>query len=160
MFQIYGIAVIFYFQLWENSENGKKTKRLNKDEIKKQLIESIIINNPIEIDNLNELAEKEEKLEDAPNTIKQYESLRTKRKGIISVPYYRGKLFKCSKEKEKIIQMVSKWKIHKSTVISKINIFKLIQKHPKLIKSSVTTFLKNYLTDIKQICEENSSEFE
>ena len=118
------------------------------------------MNNPIEIDNLNELAEKEEKLEDAPNTIKQYESLRTKRKGIISVAYYRGKLFKCSKEKEKIIQMVSKWKIHKSTVISKINIFKLIQKHPKLIKSSVTTFLKNYLTDIKQICEENSSEFE
>ena len=35
-----------------------------------------------------------------------------------------------------------------------------MQKHPKLIKSSVTTFLKNYLTDIKQICEENSSEFE
>ena len=52
------MAVIFYFQVRGNSEKSKKTKRLNKDEIKKQLIESIIINNAIKIDNLNELAEK------------------------------------------------------------------------------------------------------
>ena len=52
------MAVIFYVQLRGNSEKSKKTKRLNKDEIKKQLIESIIINNAIKIDNLNELAEK------------------------------------------------------------------------------------------------------
>ena len=40
-----------------------------------------------------------------------------------------------------------------------MNIFKLIEKHAKLMKSSVTlTFLKNYLNDIKKICEENSSE--
>ena len=127
------MAVIFYVQLRGNSEKSKKTKRLNKDEIKKQLIESIIINNAIEIDNLNELAEK------VANIIKQYEEiLRTKRKGIISVAYYQGKLFKRLKEKEKFIQMVSNLKIHKSTIIFKISILKLIQKHPKLMKSSVT----------------------
>ena len=127
------MAVIFYVQLRGNSEKSKKTKRLNKDEIKKQLIESIIINNAIEIDNLNELAEK------VANIIKQYEEiLRTKRKGIISVAYYQGKLFKRLKEKEKFIQMVSNLKIHKRTIIFKISILKLIQKHPKLMKSSVT----------------------
>ena len=108
-------------------ENSKKTKRLNKDEIKKQLIDSIIINNAIEIDNLNELAEKVQRPEDAANIIKQYEEiLRTKRIGIIFVAYYQGKLFELFKEKEKFIQMVSQWKIDKSTIIFQISIFKLI----------------------------------
>ena len=45
--------------------------------------------------------------------------------------------------------------------IFKINLFKLIEKHSKSLKSLVTlTFLKNYLKDIKQICKENSGEFE
>ena len=105
-------------------ENSKKTKRLNKDEIKKQLID---INNAMEIDNLNELAEKVERPEDAANIIKQYEEiLRTKRIDIIFVAYYQGKFFELFKEKEKFIQMVSQWKIDKSAIIFQINIFKLI----------------------------------
>ena len=73
--------------------------------------------------------------------------------------YYQGKLFKRFKEKEKFILMVSKRKIHENIITFKMNIFKLIEKHAKLMKSSVTlTFLKNYLNDIKKICEENSSE--
>ena len=123
----------------------------------------MIINNAIEIDNLNKLAEKVEKPEDAANIIiKQYEeNLQTKRKGIIAGADHQGKLFKRFKEKEKFMQMVSNLKTHKSTLIFKINIFKLIEKHLKLMKSSVTlTFLKNYLKYIKKICKENSSEFE
>ena len=59
------------------------------------------------------------------------------------------------------MQMVSKLKIRKSTSIFKINVFKLIGKHPKLMKSSESlTFLKNYLKGIKKICKEKSSEFE
>ena len=43
----------------------------------------------METEDLNELAEKLEKPEDAADIIKQYkEILRTKRKGIISVAYY------------------------------------------------------------------------
>ena len=91
----------------------KKTKHLNKDEIKKHSIESITINNVIEIDDLNELAEKVEKPEDAANMIKQYEEiLRTKRKGIISVAYHQGKVFSRFREKEKF---VSKSGVHKNT---------------------------------------------
>ena len=148
--------------MWGNSENRKKTKRLNKDGIKKQLIEPITINNTVEIDDLNKLAEKVEKPEEAADIIKQYEEiLRTKRKDTIPVVYHQGKVFKRFKEKERFMQMVSKLKIHKSTIIFKINFFRLIEKYPKLMKSSVTlTFMKNYFKDIKQICEENSSEFE
>ena len=80
---------------------------------------------------------------------------------MIVVAFYQGKIFKHSKEKEKFQQMVGKLKIHKNTIVFKINVFKLIEKYPKLMKSSVTlTFLKNYFKDIKQICKENSSEFE
>ena len=57
--------------------------------------------------------------------------------------------------------MVEELNIYKSTIIFKINVFKLINKYQKLKKSSVTlTFLKNYLQDIKKVCEDNPSDFE
>ena len=37
------------------------------------------------------------------------------------------------------MQIVGKLKIHKSTLVFKITVVKLIEKHPKLMKSSVTT---------------------
>ena len=103
-----------------------------------------------------------EKPEEAADIIKEYEQiLRIKRKGIIVVAFHQGKVFKCLKKKEKIIEIVGKLKKHKNNILFKINIFKLIQKHPKLMKSSVTLmFLKNYFKGIKQTCKENSSEFE
>ena len=114
------------------------------------------------MEDLNELAEKVQKPEEAADIIKQCkEILRTKRKGIVSVAYYQGKIFKRFKEKGKFTQMVNKLKIHKSTIIFKINIFKLTEKHPGPMKSSMAlTFLKNHLKDNKKICEENSSKFE
>ena len=121
------------------------------------MIESITINNVVEMDDLDKLAEKVQKPKEAADIIKQYEEiLRTKRKVIVSVVYYQGKISKRFKEKEKFIQMVNK-----STIIFKINILRLIEKHAGLMKSSVTlTFLKNYLKDIKKLCEDNSSNFE
>ena len=87
------------------------------------MIESITIDNAVEIEELNKLAEKVQKPEEAADIIKQYQKiLRTKRKGIISVANYQGKLFKHFKEKEKFIQMVGKSKIHKSTLLFKINV--------------------------------------
>ena len=103
-----------------------------------------------------------EKPEDAAEIIQEYEEiLRTKRKGIISVAYHQGKMFSWFCEKEKFLRLVSKFGVHKNTIILKINIFKLINKHPKLMKSSVSlSFLKNYFQDIKRKCQENSSKFE
>ena len=111
---------------------------------------------------MDEKADKVEKPKDAADIKKQYEEIpRTKRKGIISTAYHQGKVFSRFSEKEKFMRLVSKCKVHKNTIIFRIKIVKLIQKHPKLMKSSVTSsFLKNYFKDIKEICRENSSEFE
>ena len=81
MLQIYSIAVIFCFQLWGNPETSKKTKRLEKDEIKKQLLDSMATNNAIEIEKLNNRAEKVEKPEDAADIIREYEEILRAKKG-------------------------------------------------------------------------------
>ena len=155
------LLLFFDFQLWRNSGTSKKTKRLEKDEIKKQLLDSMATNNAVEIEEVNERAERVEKPEDAIHIIMEYEEiLRAKKKGTIMVAYHQRKIFKRFKEKEKFQEMIGKLKIHKSTIIFKINVFKLIEKYPKLMRSSVTlTFLKNYLKDIKKVCEDNLSDF-
>ena len=57
--------------------------------------------------------------------------------------------------------MVRQFGCSKSTIIFEIKILKLINKHPKVKNSSVSlNFFKNYLKLIKEICEENASEFE
>ena len=77
------------------------------------------------------------------------------------VAFYQGKLFKRFKEKEKFKKMVEELNIRKSTIIFKINVFKLINKYPKPMRSSGTSsFLKNYLKDIKKVCEDNLSNLE
>ena len=89
MFYIYGILAIFCFLLWKDSENVKKTKRLNEEEVKQQLIDSLVNNDTTETEELNERADRVKKPEDAAYIIKQYEKvLRTKRKGIMSVTYH------------------------------------------------------------------------
>ena len=110
------------------------------------MIDSIVNNDTTETEELNEKAEKIEKPEDAAAIIKQYEDIiLAKKKNITSIAYQEGKVFKRFKEEEKFIKLVSEFKLHKSTIIFKINILNLIDKHPKLVKSSVTLgFLKNY----------------
>ena len=108
------------------------------------------------------MAEEVERPEDAAAVIKQYEDIIwTKKKGIISIAYHQGKFFKRFKDKERFIKLVNEFKVHKSTIIFKINIFKLIEKYLKLMKSSLGLgFFKKYYKDVKEICEENSREFE
>ena len=141
--------------MWKGSENVKKTKQLNEEEVKQQMIDSLVNSNIIETEELNEETEKVDKPEVAADIIKEYEEiLHMKRKSSITVAYHQGKEFSQFQEKEKFMNLVSKFKIHKVTLIFKINVFKLIDKYPKLIKSSVNlSFLKNYFKDIKRICQ-------
>ena len=147
--------------MWKGSENAKKTKRLNHEEVKKQLIELMVNNDAVETQELNKKAEEVNKLKDAAAIIKQFEDIiRTKKKGIISIAYHQGKVFKKFRDMEKLIKLVNEFKVHKITIIFKINIFKLIEKYPKFMKSSIgLDFLKNYYKDIKEICNENAKEF-
>ena len=110
----------------------------------------MVNNEVIETDELNKQAEEVQKLEDAADLIKQQKNItRIKKKGIINIAFHQGKVFKKFKDKEKFI-----------TIVFKINVFKLIEKYLKLMKSSIGLgFLKYYYKDIKEICNENSNEF-
>ena len=138
----------FCLQLQKGSENTTKTTRLSKEEIKKQLIDSIINNDKFETEELNEKADKAEKPKDAAAIIKQYEGIISTKKKNISIAYHQGKVFERFKDKEKFIKLVNQFKVHKSTIIFQIKTFKLIDKHPKLMKSSVTLGLSKTFTRI------------
>ena len=116
----------------------KKTKRLSKEEIKQQLLESMIIDEVVVSEELNKEAEEIQKPEEAAEVIKQYEYIiKTKKEGIRSIEYYQGKVFKRFKEKKKFIKLVSQLGIHKNTIIFNINVFKLCERYPKLLRSSI-----------------------
>ena len=137
--------------------DNKKAKHLSKEEIKTKLLDSITIDEVLECEDLNKEAEEVQDSEKAADIIKWYEDIiKTKNKGIINVAYHQGQVFKRFKEKEKFVKLVSELRIHKTTIIFRINIFKLCKKHPKLLKSSIGLgFFKNYHKDIKAIREEN-----
>ena len=67
--------------MWKGSENTKKTKRLNHEEVKKQLIESMVNNDVVETQESNRKAEEVDKPKDNAVIIKQFEDIiRTKKK--------------------------------------------------------------------------------
>ena len=139
--------------MWKGLADSKKTKRLSKEEIKKQLLDSMIIDEVVEFEDLNKEAKEIQDPEKAAEIIKRYEDIiKTKKKGIINVAYHQGQVFKRFKEKEKFAKLVSELGIHKTTIIFKINIFKLCEKYLKLLKSSIGLgFFKNCQKDIKAI---------
>ena len=148
--------------MWKGLTDNKKAKRLSKGEIKKKLLDSMTIDEIVGFDDLNKVVEKTQIPEEAAKIIKRYEDIiKTKNKGIINVAYHQGQVFKRFKEKEKFAKLVSELGFHKTTIIFKINVFKLCKKTPKLLKSSIGLgFFKNYHKDIKAICEENEKDFQ
>ena len=148
--------------MWKDLTDNKKAKSLSKEEIKKKLLDSMTIDEIVEFDNLNKEAEDTQDPEEAAKIFKRYEDIiKTKNKRIINVAYHQGQVFKRFKEKEKFAKLVSELGIHKTTIIFKINVFKLCKKYPKLLKSSIGLgFFKSYHKDIKTICEEYEIDFQ
>ena len=71
------------------------------------------------------------------------------------------KFLKSLKKRKKFTELVTELGIHRNTIVFRINIFKLCQKHPKLLKSSIGLGLfKDYHQDIKAICEEYKKDFQ
>ena len=131
--------------MWKGLADSKKTKRLSKDKTKKQLLESIIINEAVESEELNKKAEKIQESEEVAKVIKQHDDIiKTKKNRIISIAYYQRKVFKRFNEKEKFVKLVNQLGIHKNSIF-KTNVFKLCERHPKLLRSSLgLRFFKNY----------------
>ena len=81
--------------MWKGAADSKKTKRLSKEEIKKQLLESMVIDKVVESEELNKEAEEIQEPEKVVRIIEQYEYIiKTKKKGIISISYYQIKVLK------------------------------------------------------------------
>ena len=148
--------------MWKGVADSKKAKRLSKEEIKKQLLESMIIDEVVEFEHLNKKAEEIREPEKAAEIIKRHEDIiKTKKEGIINVAFHQGMVFKRFKEKEKFIKFVSELETRKTTIIFKINVFKLCKEYSKLLKSSIGLgFFKSYYKDIKAICEKNEEVFQ
>ena len=125
--------VTFCLQVWKGAADNKKTKRLSQEEIKKQMLESIIINEAVQSEELNREVEEVQDPKEAAKFIQKYDNIvNTKKKGIVSIAYHQGKVFKKFKDKEKFVKMVSRLGIHKNTIIFRINAFKLCERYPKL----------------------------
>ena len=148
--------------MWKGVADSKKAKRLSKEEMKRQLLDSMIIDEVAEFEDLNKEAKETKDPEKAAEIIKRYEDIiKTKKKGIINVAYHQGQVFKRFKEKEKFAKLVSELGIHKTTIIFKINVFKLCKEYSKLLKSSIGLgFFENYYKDIKTICKENEKDLQ
>ena len=109
------------------------------------MLESIIINEAVESEELNKKAEEIQESEEVAKVIKQHDDIiKTKKNRIISITYYQRKVFKRFNEKEKFVKLVNQLGIHKNSIF-KTNVFKLCERHPKLLRSSLgLRFFKNY----------------
>ena len=114
--------------MWKGVADCKKAKRLSKEEIKKQLLESMIADEVVEFGDVNKEAQETQYPEKAAEIIKRYEDIiKTKKKGIINVAYHQGQVFKRFKEKEKF---------SKPPLFSKL-MFLNCAKNTELLKSSI-----------------------
>ena len=115
--------IIFCLQVLQEAEDAKKKKRFGLDEIKQKLVESIIVNDAVENDDLKKKAKEVEQPQKAAEVIKECENIiKANKKGIVRFAYYQGKVCKKFKDKEKFSTLVNKLKIHKTTIVFKINI--------------------------------------
>ena len=114
----------------------KKTK----SEIKKELEDSISNSKKNENKNIEEMANNcTESKEDAAKVIHEFEEIKNKKSDIVWLAYYQGKIFQKFKSKERFVNdMVTKFKVSKSTIVFKIAFCRFIDEYPKIKNSSLS----------------------
>ena len=94
--------MFIFLQLWKDAE-VKKTKKLTQDEIKKKLIESLVMSDSIESEEFIKKIQEVEDPEKAAKLIQECESIiRTNKKGIIRIAYHRARFSKKSKTRRSL----------------------------------------------------------
>ena len=139
------------------------TTKKTKSEIKKELEDSIANGKKNENTDIEEMANNcMESQEDAAKVIHEFEEIiKNKKSDIVWLAYYQGKIFQKFRSKERFVNdIVTKFKVSKSTIVFKIALSRLIDEYPK-IKSSLLSlhYFKKHLKLIKEICKESTSEF-
>ena len=115
------------------------TTKKTKSEIKRELEDSIANgrkNGNTDIQQMVENCTASE--EDATKVIQEFEEIiRNKKSDIIWLAYYQGKIFQKFKSKKRFINdMLSKFKVSKSTIVFKIALSRLIENYPEIKDSS------------------------
>ena len=112
-----------------------------KSEIKRELEDSIANGRKNENTDIQQMVENcTASEEDATKVIQEFEKIiRNKKSDIIWLAYYQGKIFQKFKSKERFINdMLSKFKVSKSTLVFKIALSRLIENYPEIKDSSLS----------------------
>ena len=113
----------------DTDRTKQASRRLIKEEIKKQLLDSIVYNKNINTEDLNEWGNRVEEYEDI---------IKTNKRNIIFFADQQGKGFTKFKQSRRFKSLFKRFKISKGTIIFKINIVKLVDKYPKMMTWSIT----------------------
>ena len=139
------------------------TTKKTKSEIKKELEDSIANSKNNENTDIEKMAKScMESEENAAKVIHEFEEIiKNKKNDIVWLAYYQGKIFQKFKSKERFVNdMVTKFKVSKSTIVFKIALCRLIDEYPKIKNSSLSLhYFKKHLKLIKEVCKESASEF-
>ena len=139
------------------------TTKKTKSEIKKELEDSIANCKKNENTDIEEMRKNcTESEEDAAKVIHEFEEIiKNKKSDIVWLAYYQGKIFQKFRSKERFVNdIVTKFKVSKSTIVFKIALSRLIDEYPKIKSSSLSLhYFKKHLKLIKEICKESTSEF-
>ena len=139
------------------------TTKKTKSEIKKELEDSIANGKKNKNTDIEEMANNcMESQEDAAKVIHEFEEIiKNKKSDIVWLAYYQGKIFQKFRSKERFVNdVVTKFKVSKSTIVFKIALCKLIDKYPKIKNSSLSLhYFKKHLKLIKEVCKESASVF-
>ena len=114
-----------------------------------------------ENDDLNCRAANARSDQDAIPIIKYCETIiQRQKRNILGVPYTQGCVFNRFKNSNKFLDIIKKSGISILTINFKMNLTKILDRFPKLKKSSMSLyFFKGYAKSIKEICKESEDEF-
>ena len=111
------------------------TTKKTKSEIKKELEDSLASSKKNENADIEEIANNyTESKEGAAKAISKFEEIiKNKKSDIVWLAYHQGKIFQKFRSKERFVNdMVSKFKVNKSTIVLKIALSRLIAGYPKI----------------------------
>ena len=117
------------------------TTKKTKSEIKKELEDSIANGKKNENMDIEQMAKNCAKSkEDATKIIHEFEEIiRNKKSDRVWLAYHQGKIFQKFTLKERFVNdMVSKFKVSKSTIVFKIALSRLTDRYPKIKDSSLS----------------------
>ena len=137
----------------DNEATTKKKPHKTKDEIKKELDESLVNGETHDNTEIDETGTRIEKPEDAATVIREFEEIiKSKKKNMTCLAYQQRRTFCKFNGREKIAKIITELGVIRLTISFNISTVILTDKHPKIRNSSL------YLYFVDEV-HENSSRY-